>query len=59
LIELLIVSFASSRLCVNSVPADAAPDGAWKILPGDFLQICRTYGAKKLDSFQSKFKLTA
>jgi hypothetical protein len=45
LIELPIVSFASLRLCVNSVPADAAPDGALKFLPDDFLQICRAYGA--------------
>jgi hypothetical protein len=38
---------------------DVALDGAWKIVFLRFLQICRTCGAKKLDSLQSKFKLTA
>jgi hypothetical protein len=47
------------KLKLEFQPEYAAPDGAWKFLPDDFLQICRTYGAKKLDSFQSKINLTA
>src|SRR5258706_9369024 len=42
------LSFASAplRSAVGAASSeDVAPDGAWKFLLDDFLQICRTYGA--------------